>query len=52
MEATGVYWITLYSMLEEAWFKVRLVNGREVKNLPDRKSDVADCQWLRQLHTY
>ncbi len=52
MEATGVYWITLYSMLEEAGFKVRLVNGREVKNLPGRKSDVADCQWLRQLHTY
>lgn len=52
MEATGVYWITLYSMLEQSGFKVRLVNGREVKHLPGRKSDVADCQWLRQLHTY
>lgn len=52
MEATGIYWITLYSMLEQAGFKVRLVNGREVKYLPGRKSDVADCQWLRQLHTY
>ena len=52
MESTGVYWVILYSVLEEAGIEVYLVNGREVKNLPGRKSDVKDCQWLRQLHCY
>lgn len=52
MEATGVYWVILYSVLEEAGIEVFVVNGRDVKNLPGRKSDVKDCQWLRQLHTY
>lgn len=52
MEATGVYWVVLYSVLEEAGIEVYLVNGRDVKNLPGRKSDVKDCQWLRQLHSY
>jgi transposase len=52
MESTGVYWVILYSVLEEAGIDVYLVNGRDVKNLPGRKSDVKDCQWLRQLHTY
>lgn len=51
MESTGVYWIILYSVLEEAGIEVYLVNGRDVKNLPGRKSDVKDCQWLRQLHS-
>lgn len=52
MESTGVYWVILYSVLEEAGIEVYLVNGRDVKNVPGRKSDVKDCQWLRQLHTY
>lgn len=52
MEATGVYWIPLYDMLEKAGFKVFLVNGAHVKNVPGRKSDVKDCQWIQQLHSY
>jgi hypothetical protein len=52
MESTGVYWVILYAVLEEAGFDVFLVNGRSVRNVPGRKSDVKDCQWLRQLHTY
>lgn len=52
MESTGVYWINLYGVLEEAGIEVYLVNGRDVKNVPGRKSDVKDCQWLQQLHSY
>ena len=52
MESTGVYWVILYAVLEEAGIDVYLVNGRDVKNVPGRKSDVKDCQWLRQLHSY
>jgi Transposase IS116/IS110/IS902 family./Transposase. len=52
MEATGVYWITLFEMLEAAGISVTLVNGKQVKYLPGRKSDVADCQWLQQLHSF
>lgn len=52
MESTGVYWVILYGVLEAAGIEVFLVNGRDVKNLPGRKSDVKDCQWLRQLHSY
>lgn len=52
MEATGVYWITLFDMLEAAGISVTLVNGKQVKYLPGRKSDVADCQWLQQLHSF
>lgn len=52
MEATGVYWIALYDMLEEAGIEVYLVDGRQTKNVPGRKSDVADCQWIQQLHSY
>lgn len=52
MESTGVYWGTLYAVLEEIGIEVYLVNGRDVKNMPGRKSDVKDCQWLRQLHSY
>lgn len=52
MESTGVYWVILYGILEEAGIEVYLVNGRDVKNVPGRKSDVKDCQWLRQLHAY
>jgi len=52
MEATGVYWIALYDLLEEAGMEVYLVDGRQTKNVPGRKSDVADCQWIQQLHSY
>jgi transposase len=50
MEATGVYWIPLFQILEERGMEVCLVNARHVKNVPGRKSDVADCQWLQHLH--
>lgn len=52
MESTGVFWVILYGVLEDAGIEVYLVNGRDVKNVPGRKSDVKDCQWLRQLHSY
>jgi transposase len=50
MEATGVYWIVLYDLIEAASIEVCLVNGSHVRNVPGRKSDVKDCQWLQQLH--
>lgn len=50
MEATGVYWIPVFEILEARGFAVSLVNARHVKNVPGRKSDVADCEWLRDLH--
>ncbi|WP_250296722.1 IS110-like element ISWpi13 family transposase [Wolbachia endosymbiont of Oedothorax gibbosus] len=52
MESTGVYWISLFQILESYEFEVKLVNARHVKNVPGRKSDVQDCQWLQQLHSY
>jgi transposase len=52
MEATGVYWFSLYDIIEQAGIDVCLVNGREVKNVPGRKSDVEDCQWIQQLHSF
>lgn len=52
MESTGVYWIPLFQILEGQGFEVKLVNARYVKNVPGRKSDVQDCQWLQQLHSY
>jgi len=52
MESTGVYWIPAFEVLEERGLEVLLVNARHVKNVPGRKSDVQDCQWLQQLHTY
>jgi len=51
MEATGVYWIPIFEILDARGFAVILVNARHVKNLPGRKSDVSDCEWLRDLHT-
>ena len=51
MEATGVYWIPLFQLLEDNGLKVCLVNARHVKNAPGRKSDVRDCQWLQYLHS-
>jgi transposase len=50
MEATGVYWIPIFEILDARGFQVILVNARHVKNLPGRKSDVSDCEWLRDLH--
>jgi len=52
MQSTGVYWIPLYDILEEHGFEVYLVNARHTKNLPGRKSDVQESQWLLKLHTY
>jgi len=52
MESTGVYWIPLMQKLEAAGLEALLVNARHLKNVPGRKSDVKDCQWLQQLHSY
>ena len=53
MEATGVYWVTLYELLESRGFKAHLVDAHTARHLPGRpKSDVKDCQWLRRLHSY
>jgi hypothetical protein len=52
MESTGVYWIPVYKMLESSGIEVLLVNARHVKNVPGRKTDVVDSQWIQQLHTY
>ena len=52
MESTGVYWIPTFEILEERGLEVLLVNAHHVSNVPGRKSDVQDCQWLQQLHTY
>jgi len=51
MEATGVYWIPIYEILEARGFEVLLVNARHLKNVPGRKSDVSDCEWIRELHS-
>jgi transposase len=52
MQSTGVYWIALYDLLEARGFKLCLANARHTKNLPGRKSDVQESQWLLKLHTY
>lgn len=52
MESTGVYWIPVFELLEALGFQVQVVNARHVKNVPGRKSDDKDCQWLQRLHTY
>jgi transposase len=52
MQSTGVYWIALYDVLEARKFKICLTNARHTKNLPGRKSDVQESQWLMKLHTY
>lgn len=51
MESTGVFWIPLYQKLEQAGIEVVLVNARHVKNVPGRKTDMLDCQWLQKLHS-
>jgi len=52
MEATGVYWMSVYEVLEEYGFKVTLVNARHYKNVDGQKTDIKDCQWLQQLHAH
>ncbi|NER32271.1 MAG: IS110 family transposase [Symploca sp. SIO1C4] len=52
MESTGVLWIPLYQHLSEQGIELCLVNAKHIKNVPGKKSDVLDCQWLQQLHTY
>jgi transposase len=52
MQATGVYWIALYDVLEQHGIRVVLVNAQHTKNVPGRKTDVQECQWLMKLHTY
>lgn len=52
MQSTGVYWIALYDILSERGIKVFLVNARDTKNMPGRKTDVQECQWLLKLHVY
>lgn len=52
MEATGVYWMYLYEALQGAGLEVVVVNGRHVRNVPGRKTDMADCQWLATLHAH
>ncbi len=52
MEATGVYWVILYELLEQTGLDVWLVDGRQTKQVPGRKTDVKDCQWIQQLHSY
>ena len=52
MEATGVYWLPLYSVLEKAGLKVIMVNGKQTRNLPGRKTDMKDCQWGATLHAH
>lgn len=52
MESTGVYWIPIMEVLESYDLEVLLVDARHARNVPGRKSDVEDCQWLQELHTY
>ena len=52
LESTGVYWIPIYEILDAQGLEVYLINARHLRHVPGRKTDVADCQWLQQLHTY
>jgi len=52
MEATGIYWLCPYEVLEKAGLQVVVVNGKYVKNLPGRKTDLSDCQWQATLHAH
>jgi len=51
VQATGVYWIALYDVPEQDGIRVVLVNAQHTKNVPGRKTDVQECQWLMKLHT-
>lgn len=52
MEATGIYWLCVFEVLEAAGIEVIMVNGRHVQNVPGRKTDMSDCQWLATLHAH
>lgn len=52
MESTSIYWIPIYEILESRGMRVCLVNAQATKNVSGRKTDVVDCQWIQQLHTY
>jgi transposase len=52
MESTGIYWVPLYEILVAKGIEVYLVNARHAKNVPGRKTDICDAQWLQQLHSY
>jgi len=52
MESTGIYWLPLYEILEAKGFDVILVNARHISHVPGRKTDVLDCQWIQQLHSF
>src|SRR5580692_1330366 len=52
LQTTGVYWIPVHDVLEKAGFEVAVVDARGTKNLPGRKSDVQECQWIRKLDIY
>ena len=52
MESTGVYGIALFEVLEERGCEVKLVDAHDARHVPGRKTDVQDCQWLQELHTY
>jgi len=52
MESTGVYWIPIFEYLEALGFQCCLISSRSIKRVPDRKSDVEDCQWIQTLHSY
>ena len=52
MQSTGVYWMPVFEILEQHGLNVSLVNARDTKNMPGRKSDIQECQWLLKLHTF
>ena len=52
LESTGVSWMTLFAVLAERGFEVKLVDAHDARQVPGRKTDVKDCQWLQELHTY
>lgn len=52
MEATGVYWMSLYELLEDAGIKVILINPAHYKNVAAQKTDIKDCQWIHQLYLH
>lgn len=52
MESTGVYWIPVFEILQQRGFEVMVVNARDAKHVPGRKTDVSDAAWLQRLHEY
>src|SRR5258708_26589011 len=52
MQATGVYWVALFQILQDYGLQVQVVNARHTKTLPGRKTDVQECQWLQKLHSF